>query len=70
MPERSFLGIVPVHGRTEIFEARDLTALKEGIDAILERPKADYPHADLEAGVRILSVRLLSGRQRRFWEKL
>lgn len=66
MPERFYLGIVPIHGRTEVVKSQDLVELKQQINDILETPQRHYPH--LEFQPEIYNVRPLRRRERRLLE--
>jgi len=68
MPERSYLGIVDIHGRREVVKSQDLRQVKQEIDSILARPRLDYPHHEFE--IEIFNVRPLKRRERKFLSQL
>jgi hypothetical protein len=64
MPERSYLGIVNIHGRVEVVKSQDLRILQEELDRVLSRPRVDYPHFDFQP--EIFNVRSLKRKERKF----
>lgn len=66
MPERKYLGIIPLYGTKEVVEGKDLVEVDGKINKVIEKAKQSYPLAEFEKGVVIYNARPIGRKERKF----